>query len=78
MQAAWHIRHRGTTQAQIAAGASKNHAMGAKNPLAQYRFEVTPEQVTGAGAVQRAQAAVSVPTTRTRPAGAPAAAPRRS
>lgn len=45
MQAAWHIKHRGTTQAQIAAGASKNHAMGALNPLAQYRFEVTPEQV---------------------------------
>lgn len=45
MQAAWHIKHRGTTVEQIAAGASKNHAMGAKNPLAQYRFEVTPEQV---------------------------------
>ena len=45
MQAAWHIKHHGTTPAQIAAGASKNHAMGAKNPLAQYRFEVSPEQV---------------------------------
>ncbi|MBL8349052.1 MAG: thiolase family protein [Burkholderiaceae bacterium] len=45
MQAAWHIRQHGTTPAQIAAGASKNHAMGARNPLAQYRFEVTPEQV---------------------------------
>ena len=45
MQAAWHIKHHGTTLAQIAAGASKNHAMGAKNPLAHYRFEVSPEQV---------------------------------
>lgn len=45
MQAAWHIKAHGTTVAQIAAGASKNHAMGALNPLAQYRFEVSPEQV---------------------------------
>jgi acetyl-CoA acetyltransferase len=45
MQAAWHMRTHGTTQAQIAFGASKNHAMGALNPKAQYRFEVTPEQV---------------------------------
>lgn len=45
MQAAWHMKAHGTTAAQIAAGASKNHAMGAKNPLAQYRFEVSPEQV---------------------------------
>ena len=45
MQAAWHMRHHGTTAAQIAAGASKNHAMGALNPLAQYRFELSPDQV---------------------------------
>ncbi len=45
MQAAWHMLTHGTTAAQIAAGASKNHAMGAKNPLAQYRFEVSVEQV---------------------------------
>lgn len=45
MQAAWHMRHFGTTQAQIAVGASKNHAMGALNPKAQYRFELSPEQV---------------------------------
>ena len=45
MQAAWHMKHHGTTAAQIAFGASKNHAMGAKNPLAQYRFEVSPQQV---------------------------------
>lgn len=45
MQAAWHMKHCGTTVEQIAAGASKNHAMGALNPLAQYRFEVTPQQV---------------------------------
>lgn len=45
MQAAYHMKRYGTTQRQIAIGASKNHAHGAKNPLAQYRFEVTPEQV---------------------------------
>lgn len=45
MQAAWHMKRHGTTAAQIAFGASKNHAMGAKNPLAQYRFEVSPQQV---------------------------------
>jgi acetyl-CoA acetyltransferase len=45
MQAAWHMRHHGTTREQIAFGASKNHAMGARNPLAQYRFELTPHQV---------------------------------
>lgn len=45
MQAAWHMRHHGTTREQIAFGASKNHAMGARNPLAQYRFELTPQQV---------------------------------
>ncbi|MFM7341205.1 MAG: thiolase family protein [Betaproteobacteria bacterium] len=45
MQAAWHMRHHGTTQAQIAIGASKNHAMGALNPKAQYRFELSAEQV---------------------------------
>ncbi|UCE32034.1 MAG: thiolase family protein [Burkholderiales bacterium] len=45
MQVACHMKRFGTTQRQIAAGASKNHAMGARNPLAQDRFEVTPEQV---------------------------------
>ena len=45
MQAAFHMKTYGTTQRQIAVGASKNHAMGALNPLAQYRFEVTPDQV---------------------------------
>jgi len=57
MQAAWHMKRWGTTAAQIAAGASKNHAMGARNPLAQYRFEVTPEQVL-------ADRMVSAPLTR--------------
>jgi acetyl-CoA acetyltransferase len=57
MQAAWHMRRWGTSAAQIAAGASKNHAMGARNPLAQYRFEVTPEQVL-------ADRLVSAPLTR--------------
>lgn len=56
-QAAWHMRRWGTTAAQIAAGASKNHAMGALNPLAQYRFELTPGQVL-------ADRMVSAPLTR--------------
>ena len=45
MQAAHHMKRFGTTAEQIAVGASKNHAMGALNPKAQYRFEVSPEQV---------------------------------
>jgi acetyl-CoA acetyltransferase len=45
MQAAYHMKRWGTTARQIAAGASKNHAMGARNALAQYRFEVSPQQV---------------------------------
>ena len=45
MQAAWHMRHHGSTPEQIAFGASKNHAMGALNPLAQYRFQVSPQDV---------------------------------
>jgi acetyl-CoA acetyltransferase len=57
MQAAYHMKTYGTTQRQIAIGASKNHAVGAKNPLAQYRFEVSPEQVL-------ADRVVSFPLTR--------------
>jgi acetyl-CoA acetyltransferase len=45
MQAAWHMRHHGSTVEQIAFGAAKNHAMGALNPLAQYRFTVSPGEV---------------------------------
>ena len=45
MQAAWHMKTHGTTQRQIAAGAAKNHHHGSLNPLAQYRFELTVEQV---------------------------------
>ena len=45
MQAAYHMKTYGTTREQIAFGASKNHAMGALNPKAQYRFEVSPQQV---------------------------------
>jgi len=57
MQAAWHMKKYGTTRRQIAVGASKNHAMGALNPLAQYRFQVTPEEVL-------ADRVVSFPLTR--------------
>jgi acetyl-CoA acetyltransferase len=45
MQAAVHMARHGTTQAQIAAGAAKNHTYGAANPLAQYRFAMTPDDV---------------------------------
>ena len=45
MQAAWHMKRWGTTQRQIAAGASKNHHHGSLNPKAQYRFEVSVDQV---------------------------------
>jgi len=44
MQAAWHMKRHGTTQRQIAAGASKNHWHGSMNPNAQYRFEVSVDQ----------------------------------
>lgn len=45
MQAAYHMKRWGTTQRQIAAGASKNHHHGSLNPLAQYRFTVTIDEV---------------------------------
>lgn len=45
MQAAYHMKRWGTTREQIAAASSKNHAMGARNPKAQYRFQLTPSEV---------------------------------
>lgn len=45
MQAAWHMQRHGTTQRQIAVAAAKTHNFGAANSLAQYRFEMTPDQV---------------------------------
>jgi acetyl-CoA acetyltransferase len=45
MQAAWHMKRYGTTQRQIAIACAKNHANGARNPGAQYRFEVSVEDV---------------------------------
>ena len=57
MQAALHMKRWGTTQRQIAASAAKNHGYGALNPLAQYRFETTVDQVM-------ADRAVSWPLTR--------------
>ncbi len=45
MQAAWHMRRHGTTQRQIAIGAAKNHHHGSLNPKAQYRFEMTVDEV---------------------------------
>lgn len=45
MQAQVHMSRYGTTQAQIAAGAAKNHTYGAANPNAQYRFEMTVDEV---------------------------------
>lgn len=57
MQAAWHMRAHGTTQRQIAAGAAKNHHNGSLNPKAQYRFDMTIDEVL-------ADRAVSYPLTR--------------
>lgn len=45
MQAAYHMKRYGTTQRQIAAGAAKNHNHGSLNPLAQYRFKATIDEV---------------------------------
>ncbi len=45
MQACYHMKAHGTTQRQIAAGAAKNHNNGALNPKAQYRFEMSVEDV---------------------------------
>ena len=45
MQARQHMATYGTTKAQLATIASKNHHHGSLNPLAQYRFTVTPEAV---------------------------------
>lgn len=45
MQACWHMWKWGTTQEQIALGASKNHYNGSLNPKAQYQFEVPVEKV---------------------------------
>jgi acetyl-CoA acetyltransferase len=45
MQAKYHMRRYGTTQRQIAMAAAKSHNNGALNPKAQYRFELTVEQV---------------------------------
>ena len=45
MQAKWHMWKYGTTQAQIATGAAKNHNYGALNEKAQYRFQMTPQSV---------------------------------
>jgi acetyl-CoA acetyltransferase len=44
-QAALHMKEFGTTQEQLAIIASKSHEYGALNELAQYRFEMTPEDV---------------------------------
>lgn len=45
MQACWHMWKWGTTQRQIAVGASKNHYHGSLNPKAQYKFEISVDDV---------------------------------
>lgn len=57
MQAAWHMKRYGTTQREIAAAASKTHHHGSLNPKAQYRFDVSIEEVL-------ADRVVSFPLTR--------------
>ncbi|HDM67173.1 MAG TPA: thiolase domain-containing protein, partial [Thermoplasmatales archaeon] len=51
MIATRHMHDYGTTKEQLAQVAVKNHANGAKNPYAQYQFEVTVEQVLSAAPV---------------------------
>jgi acetyl-CoA acetyltransferase len=51
MQARHHMARHGTTPEQLAAVASKNHLHGSRNPRAQYRFTVSPEQVLADKAV---------------------------
>lgn len=57
MQAKYHMATFGSTAEQIAIGAAKNHCNGALNHKAQYRFEMSPEQVL-------ADRMVSAPLTR--------------
>jgi acetyl-CoA acetyltransferase len=45
MQAAWHMSTYGTTQRQIAVAAAKNHHHGSLNPKAQYRFDLSVQDV---------------------------------
>jgi len=45
VQACYHMHKYGTTQRQIAIGASKNHYYGSLNPKSQYQFEVPVEKV---------------------------------
>ena len=51
MIATRHMHDYGTTKEQLAQVAVKNHANGAKNPYAQYRFEITVEQAMSAAPV---------------------------
>jgi len=43
--ALWHMEKYGTTRKQLSIIASKNHNNGSLNPHAQYKFEITPEEV---------------------------------
>jgi acetyl-CoA acetyltransferase len=45
MQASYHMKRYGTTVEQIAIAAAKNHCYGALNSRAQYRFEMTADEV---------------------------------
>ncbi len=45
VQALLHMHRYGTTQRQIAAAAAKSHTYGSQNPLAQYRFVMTTDDV---------------------------------
>ncbi len=45
MQACYHMKKYGSTREQIAYGAAKNHGHGALNPKAQYRFEMSVDEV---------------------------------
>lgn len=57
MAARTHMKAYGSTQEQLAIIAAKNHCNGSLNPVAQYRFPMTPEEVV-------ADRVVSFPLTR--------------
>ena len=51
LQAQWHMKRYGTTVAQLAASAAKNHTHGALNPSAQYQKVMSVEEVLADKAV---------------------------
>jgi acetyl-CoA acetyltransferase len=47
LQACWHMQEHGTTQRHLAVAAVQSHRNAAENPLAQYRFKLSVDEVLG-------------------------------